>query len=232
MKGYVDSKITANIAALVGGAPSTLDTLNELATALGSDANLSVTLTNSIANVSANVATLSSNAAVQSGNIAVLQSAVGSLTSNAAAQQTTISSLVSNAAVQAGSITNITNGTTTFTAINFVNGSRVVDTPTSALLIAPASGSAYVAAPSANANIVHGYTIQTTSANISVHNSTNSVTHHWQFADTGNLTIPVTGSIEGNVAFTMANSLNWTSNVYTVSDALNQLAERIKLLGG
>ena len=100
MKGYVDAKITANITALVGGAPSTLDTLNELATALGSDANLSVTLTNSIANVAANVATLTSNAAVQAGNIAVLQSAVGSLTSNAATQQT--------------AITNITNGTATF----------------------------------------------------------------------------------------------------------------------
>jgi len=27
--------------------------------------------------------------------------------------------------------------------------------------------------------------------------------------------------------FTMANTAHWTSNVYTISDALNQLAERL-----
>lgn len=100
MKGYVDAQISANITALVSGAPATLDTLNELAAALGDDANLSVTITNRIANVESNIATLTSNAGVQSGNISVLQSAVGSLTSNAVSQQT--------------AITNITNGTATF----------------------------------------------------------------------------------------------------------------------
>ena len=40
-KTYVDSKITE----LVGGAPETLDTLKEIADALGEDANLSATLT-------------------------------------------------------------------------------------------------------------------------------------------------------------------------------------------
>jgi len=44
-KGYVDTSISN----LVASAPSTLDTLNEIATALGNDANLSTTLTNSIA---------------------------------------------------------------------------------------------------------------------------------------------------------------------------------------
>jgi hypothetical protein len=46
MKGYVD----ASIAGLVDSAPATLDTLNELAAALGDDPNLSVTLTNTISN--------------------------------------------------------------------------------------------------------------------------------------------------------------------------------------
>lgn len=40
-KTYVDSKITE----IVGGAPETLDTLKEIADALGEDANLSATLT-------------------------------------------------------------------------------------------------------------------------------------------------------------------------------------------
>ena len=44
-KSYVDSKV----ASLVDSAPSTLDTLNELAAALGDDANFSTTVTNSLA---------------------------------------------------------------------------------------------------------------------------------------------------------------------------------------
>jgi hypothetical protein len=44
-KGYVDQEVTAVIAA----APAALDTLNELAAALGDDANFSTTITNSIA---------------------------------------------------------------------------------------------------------------------------------------------------------------------------------------
>ena len=41
--------VTAAIAALADSAPGTLDTLNELAAALGDDANFSTTVTNSIA---------------------------------------------------------------------------------------------------------------------------------------------------------------------------------------
>lgn len=44
-KSYADNKI----AALVGGAPETLDTLKEISDALGADANLSATLTAQIA---------------------------------------------------------------------------------------------------------------------------------------------------------------------------------------
>jgi len=53
LTAYVDGEV----ANLVNGAPTTLDTLNELAAALGNDANLSVTLTNAIGTVSANAAT-------------------------------------------------------------------------------------------------------------------------------------------------------------------------------
>ena len=41
--------VTTAVANLVSSAPSTLDTLNELAAALGDDANFSTTVTNSIA---------------------------------------------------------------------------------------------------------------------------------------------------------------------------------------
>ena len=45
VKAYVDTEV----AGLISSAPGTLDTLNELASALGDDANFSTTVTNSIA---------------------------------------------------------------------------------------------------------------------------------------------------------------------------------------
>jgi len=45
-----DQNVTDEVAALVDSAPSTLDTLNELAAALGDDPNFATTTTNSIAN--------------------------------------------------------------------------------------------------------------------------------------------------------------------------------------
>lgn len=65
LKGYVDGQITN----LVNGSPATLDTLNELAAALGNDANLSVTLTNQISGVQGNVT--AANAAIVTANTAM-----------------------------------------------------------------------------------------------------------------------------------------------------------------
>ena len=47
-KAYVDAHITSAVSSLVNSAPATLDTLKEIATALGNDANLATTLANSI----------------------------------------------------------------------------------------------------------------------------------------------------------------------------------------
>jgi len=54
---YVDTEISN----LVNSAPSTLDTLNEIAAALGNDANLSVTLTNQINSISSNTSIVETN---------------------------------------------------------------------------------------------------------------------------------------------------------------------------
>jgi hypothetical protein len=54
---YTDGKITA----LINGAPTALDTLNELATALGNNESAVTALTNSIATVSGNLATETTN---------------------------------------------------------------------------------------------------------------------------------------------------------------------------
>ena len=48
-KNYVDTQLTTEVNNLVNAAPGTLDTLNELAAALGDDANFSTTVTNSLA---------------------------------------------------------------------------------------------------------------------------------------------------------------------------------------
>jgi hypothetical protein len=45
---YTKAEADAKITALVGSAPATLDTLNELATALGNDANFSTTVTTAL----------------------------------------------------------------------------------------------------------------------------------------------------------------------------------------
>ena len=47
-KSYVDNHISSAVSALVASAPGTLNTLNEIALALGNDANLATTLANSI----------------------------------------------------------------------------------------------------------------------------------------------------------------------------------------
>ena len=46
---YTDARADARVALIVDSAPGTLNTLNELAAALGDDANFSTTVTNSIA---------------------------------------------------------------------------------------------------------------------------------------------------------------------------------------
>lgn len=126
MKGYVDGQIST----IIAGAPGALDTLNELANALGNNASFSTTITNSLA-------TLTSNAAVQSGLITDTNTAIG--TANTAmkgyvdGQISTVTNSVTganaaivtantamkgyvdaNAATQLTSINNITNGTATF----------------------------------------------------------------------------------------------------------------------
>jgi hypothetical protein len=94
---YVDSKISANISTIVAGAPGALDTLRELANALGNNASFSTYITNTLT-------TLESNDAVQSGAISVLQNDIATLTANAGAQANSISTLYAVNAVQANSI--------------------------------------------------------------------------------------------------------------------------------
>ena len=73
-KSYVDSAISN----LVNGAPGAMDTLNELANAMGDDANFSTTVTNSIATNSADIVTANTNIATNAADIATNTVAIAS----------------------------------------------------------------------------------------------------------------------------------------------------------
>jgi len=96
-KLYVDNQV----AGIVDSAPSTLDTLNELAPALGDDANFSTTVTNSIATNSADIVTANSNIATNAADIATN-------TSNIASNLAAINTKTNEAYVDAQMALNVT----------------------------------------------------------------------------------------------------------------------------
>jgi hypothetical protein len=73
-KAQADSAIAAAIAALVASAPAALDTLNELAAALGNDASFATTVTNALAGKAASSHTHAA-ADITSGTIATARMA-------------------------------------------------------------------------------------------------------------------------------------------------------------
>jgi len=96
-KGYVD----AEIASLVDSAPGTLDTLNELAAALGDDANFSATITASIGTKAAttyvDAADAVNAAAITSGDAATVTTAAADATTKADTAQANAQAFATNA---------------------------------------------------------------------------------------------------------------------------------------
>jgi len=82
----INGLINTAITNLVDGAPGVLDTLNELAAALGDDSSFSTTILS-------NIATLTSNAGSQAQAITTIQGNISSLQANAQAQQSLIANL-------------------------------------------------------------------------------------------------------------------------------------------
>jgi hypothetical protein len=66
----VDSAVNAAIVGIIGGAPGTLNALNELATALGNDPNFATTVASQIGAVSNGLSTANGNIATNTANIA------------------------------------------------------------------------------------------------------------------------------------------------------------------
>ena len=74
--------VQANLTSVIGAAPSTLDTLAEIASALENDANVAVSLTNSIGQVSSNVDLVQDNVSINTSSINTVQSNLTALTSS------------------------------------------------------------------------------------------------------------------------------------------------------
>ena len=106
---------------------------------------------------------------------------------------------------------------------------RSVEAPSgnASALVGPTGGGAAIVGDSGNVAIPNTIEIGGTFANVRIHNTNTAVTHTWQFTNDGNLALPTNGYINGDITFTMANTTHWTTPVYTINDALNQLAERI-----
>ena len=94
-EGYTDSAISN----LVNGAPSTLDTLKEIADALGSDANLSTTITNHIASAKTDAESYTDSSIsteVTNRNSAILTAKNAAITTSESYTDSAISGEVSN----------------------------------------------------------------------------------------------------------------------------------------
>ena len=122
-KGYVDQEV----ANLINGAPGALDTLNELANALGDDANFASTVATDIATINTNasgmqaqITTLQSDVASNDADIVAINSSVTALQASASTASTDITALQTatqtNATDIAANATAVTNAISTASA--------------------------------------------------------------------------------------------------------------------
>lgn len=88
--------VQANLTSVIGAAPSTLDTLAEIAAALENDANIAVSLTNSIGQVSSNVDLVQDNVAIITSSIDLVQDNVSINTSSINTVQSNLTALTSS----------------------------------------------------------------------------------------------------------------------------------------
>ena len=88
--------VQANLTSVIGAAPSTLDTLAEIASALENDANVAVSLTNSIGQVSSNVDLVQDNVSINTSSINTVQDNVSINTSSINTVQSNLTALTSS----------------------------------------------------------------------------------------------------------------------------------------
>ena len=101
---YTDTQISN----LIASAPAVLDTLNELAAALGDDPNFATTITTSISNVQSNLTSEIARAtAAEAANASGIAQNVSDIATNAADIATNVSDIATNAAAIAANAADI-----------------------------------------------------------------------------------------------------------------------------
>lgn len=93
-----NAHIDTKIAALIDGSPETLDTLNELAAAIGDDPNFAVTLTNKVGAAEANINTVSSN-------VGSLETSVNTIRANVDSVQDNVEAITDGSTAFTGAVT-------------------------------------------------------------------------------------------------------------------------------
>ena len=193
MKGYVDSKITANIALLVNAAPTTLDTIRELADAIGDDPNFAVNVALSVSSANTKMRgyvdgqILAANAGVTAANLGMkgyVDSVVGGSSNYSNAN--VASYLTTNNYATKSTVANLTNGSYTVSLDNIGNvtlpgGATIGRTPSNTAIFTASTGGVLEIKSSANNNKLQ---VDDTMVSVMAADS------HWHFDDNGKLTLP------------------------------------------
>ena len=104
-----ESYVNTKVADLVNNAPAVLDTLNELAAALGNDANFATTVAGQIGDIAADVSALDTRVGVTEGDISTLQTEKADISSLAAvATSGSYTDLTDKPSLFSGSYTDLT----------------------------------------------------------------------------------------------------------------------------
>jgi hypothetical protein len=177
---------------LIGGAPSALDTLNEIAAALGNDANLSVTLTNTITTANTNMK--------------------GYVDANNATQLTSIEN-ITNGSIGFGNIIPSVDGLYSLGNMSYQWTSLYTNTISVSTINLPLNGTlTSVLFEGTDYSVLNGSNIggaaitasnnyvavTQTQANVLIYNANTAVTHTWQFTKDGDINLPNGSVLETN----------------------------------
>ena len=219
-KNYVD----AQVAAVIDAAPETLNTLNELAAALGDDDNIAATVTTNTASIAANAAAISSNdtdIATNASDIATNAAAISSndtdIATNASDIATNASDIATNAAAISSNDTDIATNASGIATNAAAISSNDTDIATNASGIA--TNAAAIATNATNiSNITGG-----NASNIST-NTSNIATNTGNISTNTSNIATNTGNISTNAAAISSNDTDIATNASGIATNVTNIA--------
>jgi chromosome segregation ATPase len=215
---YTNQRVANAVANLVASAPTTLDTLNEIAAALGNDPNLSATLTTLIGNVQSN---LNTNTTAIYSNIATTRDAINS---NVTAVNTAVTAVTATAANNAGNITTLQGNVVALTAATANNSSNITTLQGNVTTLA-----ATLANNSSNITTLQGNVVALTAA--TANNSSNITTLTATVANnTSNITV-LQGNINNIGSFLNKNLPSIPTDIGDLTDTYSKLGLTYRNIG-